>query len=81
MTTELHSKKCSVKAIKDVVTILLVGSRKILAEKHNNKKLAIKLLIVGTGLNEIETEIGIMEIGGILTIVFGIEINVIACLN
>ena len=53
----------------------------MLAEKHNNKKLAIKLLIVGTGLNEIETEIGIIEIGGILTIAFGIEINVIACLN
>ena len=53
----------------------------MLAEKHNNEKVAIKLLIVGTGLNEIETEIGIIETRGILTIVFGIEINVIACLN
>ena len=47
---EMHSMKSLNKSIKDINTILPKGNQKMIAEKHRDEKLAIALLVVGTGL-------------------------------
>ena len=47
---EIHSIKSLDKSIKDIETILPIGNQLILAEKRDDEKLAIALLVVGTGL-------------------------------
>ena len=49
-TPEMQSMKTLDKSFKDAVTILSVSNQKMLAEKHNDEKLAFTLLTVGIGL-------------------------------
>ena len=49
-TPEMHSMKNLDKSIKDAVTILPVGTQKMFAGNRDYEKLAVTILIVGTGL-------------------------------
>ena len=49
-TPEMQSMKTLDKSLKDAVTIILEGNQKMLAEKHNDEKLAFTLSTVGIGL-------------------------------
>ena len=46
----MHSMKNLDKSIKDAVTILPVGTQKMFAGNRDYEKLAVTILIVGTGL-------------------------------
>ena len=46
----MQSMKTLDKSLKDAVTIILEGNQKMLAEKHNDEKLAFTLSTVGIGL-------------------------------
>ena len=48
--TGVYSMMSSDKSIKDAETILPIGDQKMFTEKHNDEKLAIALLLVGTEL-------------------------------
>ena len=49
-TPEMHSMKNLDKSVKDAVTILPVGTQKMFPGKYDDEKLAVTLLIAGTGL-------------------------------
>ena len=49
-SVKIHLMTSSVKSLKETIALLPTCNQKVLAEQNNDKKLAIAILIVSTGL-------------------------------